>query len=208
MANHSPEQGTTEAGLQLEKLRLEVEALRHEHAWDRRLGRWLPLISTLVPVVALVLTVQQFTAQQRDATEARRRQTDADSVASERAFMEPVLTRMMDTYFEASGAAATVASARDAATRQRAVDAFWRLYQGPLVMLESPEVTRRMVAFGDCLKRGAACADTLPRLSRALASSLQQDLFSSWRLRPAEYAQRSIDYARLQDSTAAAAASR
>ena len=192
----------SEESLRLEKLRLEVNELRRSHTWNRRLGQWLPILSSLVPIAALLFTVQQFTAQQRDATEQRRRQTAADSVASERAFMQPVVARQMDTYFEASAAAATIATARDAAQRQRAVDAFWRLYYGPMVMLESDEVTRRMVAFGGCLRRGAGCADSLPDRSLELASSLQADLFSSWRLSPAAYARRSIDYARRRDSLA------
>ena len=206
MTTPPPPAHDAEQSLQLEKLRLEVEELRRTHAWNRRLGQWLPILSSLVPIAALLFTVQQFTAQQRDATEARRRQTDADSVASERTFMQPVVARQMDTYFEASAAAATIATARDAAQRQRAVDAFWRLYYGPMVMLESDEVTRRMVAFGGCLRRGAGCADSLPDRSLELASSLPADIFSSWRLGPAAYARRSIDYARRRDSIAGAGA--
>ena len=191
-----------EQSLRLQKLQLEVEELRRAHAWNRRLGQWLPLLSSLVPIAALLFTVQQFAAKQDEATEARRRETAADSVASERAFMQPVVARQMDTYVEASAAAATIATTRDAPQRQRAVDAFWRLYYGPMVMLESDEVGRRMIVFGQCLRRGAACADSLPDRSLELASSLQADLFSSWRLGPAAYARRSIDYARRRDSLA------
>jgi hypothetical protein len=193
MANDPAEPAVVEQGLKLEKLRLEVDELRRVHRWNRRLGQWLPLFSALIPVLALLFTVQQFTTQQR-------RQIVADSVSSARTFMEPVLERTMDVYFEASAAAATIASTEDAARRQQAIDAFWRLYHGPMVMLESPEVSGRMIAFGDCLRQGATCADSLGDRSHELASSLQRDLFSSWRLSPAAYAQRSIDYARRRDS--------
>lgn len=185
----------TELQLRLEKLRLEIQEMKRSQAWNRRLGQLLPVISSLLPVMALLFAVQQFNQQQKMATAALNRQTDADSLAMERAFMQPVLERQMDTYFEASAAAATYGSTDNPEEKRKARDAFWRLYWGPLVMLESPEVSQAMKHFGACLNGFELCSPKeLQDRSLVLSSSLQSDLFGSWKLSPMAYAERSIKY--------------
>jgi hypothetical protein len=126
-------------------------------------------------------------------------QTRANQTASERAFMQPVLGRQMNLYFETSEAAATLASSQDPEERAKARDSFLRLYYGPLVMLESPDVSLAMKNFRACLEAPRDCPPgRLEGLSLALASSLQSDFFASWKLSPEEYAKRSINYAEIR----------
>lgn len=185
-----------ELELRIEKLRGEVEDLKHSSAWNRRIGQWMPLVGALLPALALLFAIRQFTAEQTASRQQIARTAVADSIANERLFMRSVLDQQLATYFEAAGAAATLASASNAADRQKAADTFWKLYWGPLVMLESPEVSGRMKAIGHCLESTPRCSDAVLRdSSLALASALQHDYFDGWRLSPATYAKRSIDYA-------------
>ena len=147
-----------------------------------------------------MIAVQQFTREQAAGREQLIRQAATDSIARERAFMQPVLERQMNTYFEASAAVATLATARSATERDKATDNFWKLFWGPLVMLESPDVSLAMKGIAECLDGGASKCDVDERKNRSLilASALQTDFFSSWKLSPEQYAQRSINYARLR----------
>ena len=200
MSEMSREPEAVELELRIEKLRCEIEELKHSHAWNRRIGQWLPFISTLLPALALVIAVHQFTQEQAAGRQQLIRQAATDSIARERAFMQPVLERQMSTYFEASAAAATLATARSASERDKAIDTFWKLFWGPLVMLESPEVSGAMKGIAECLDGGVSTCDAKERKNRSLvlASALQTDFFSSWKLSPEQYAQRSINYARLR----------
>jgi hypothetical protein len=142
--------------------------------------------------MALLFAVQQFVQQQKASEKA-------NTAASERAFMQPILNRQMNTYFDASAAAATLASSDDPKERAQAAEMFWKLYYGPLVMLESPEVSGAMKDFGQCVKSQGSCTpERMANLSLALASTLESDLFASWKLSPKEYAERSFNYAELR----------
>lgn len=188
----------SELELRLEKMRLEITELKRRQAWDRRVGRLLPIISALVPVLALVFAVQQFANQQNLTRDAMKRQAESERIAAERAFMQPVLSRQMNIYFEASAAAAKIASTQDSADKKKAQETFWELYWGPLVMLESQPVSGAMKSFGACLAESPRCQE-LKQRALALSSTLQSDLFESWKLSPDAYAQRSINYAAVRD---------
>jgi hypothetical protein len=198
MADQPASAESLEAQLRLEKLRLEIATIKESQAWNQRAGRLLPVLSTLVPVLALLFTVQQFRIQQRHTARAIERQAQSDERTSQRGFMQPVLTRQMDIYLSASSAVATLASSSDPVDLAKARNEFWRLYWGPLVMLESPQVSGAMKAVGACLRQPDCSQPRLQDLSLALSSSLQADYFSAWSLTPQEYAARSIDYAALQ----------
>jgi hypothetical protein len=186
-----------ELELKIEKLQCEIDQMKRGREEKNRLKQWLPVITGLVPALALLFAVTQFTAAQVAARKQLVRNAVADSIASERMFMRPVLDRQLSTYGEASSAAATLASSTAPAERAKAIDTFWKLYWGPLVMMESPEVSGAMKAIGECLARAAACPeDDMKSRSLALASALQTDYFSSWKLSPDRYAQRSINYAK------------
>lgn len=188
-----------ELNLKIEKLRLEIAELSHAHSWNRRGARLLPFLTALVSMLALVFAVQQFVAQQKTMSAAQERQAQADQFASERAFMQPVLARQMNLYFETSSTVAVLASTKNPKEKARALDDFARLYLGPLVLIESPEVSSQMKKVRACLERGNACApQTLQGLSLELSSSLQADFFSGWKLSPKDYADRSINYAALR----------
>jgi hypothetical protein len=120
-------------------------------------------------------------------------------VASERLFMRSILDQQLDTYMEATNVAATLSSTTDDAERRKAIDAFWKLYWGPMVMFESQAVTDRMMAIGHCLDHPSVCSDSA-RHSRslALASALKNEYLEVSSLSTADYAKRGHNYTTLQ----------
>jgi hypothetical protein len=115
---------STELALKIEKLRLEISELKQSQVWNHRGIRFTPLITAFVAVLAFLFTVQQFVTQQKEATLALERQTLSAKMNSERAFMQPVLQRQMNLYFEASSVAATIASTQDKEDKAKALDSF------------------------------------------------------------------------------------
>jgi len=67
----------------------------------------------------------------------------------------------------ASEAAATIATTTDTAERRKAEARFWvLLYQGPMVMVETTDVSGAMKAFGRCLDGTEKCSGGEVRVGR------------------------------------------
>jgi hypothetical protein len=193
-----------EARLKVEKLRLEITALKRDGAWTRGWGRALLVIASLLPAAALVFAVIQFNEQSKLSRQALLDQAVITSATNERTFMNSVLGRQLDLYLQASSAVSTLSSSTDRKAIGNARDNFQQLYWGPLVMFESPEVSLAMKKVRACLVRGNGCSTAeLHNLSLELSSSLEKDYFDGWRLSPADYAKRSIDYVAERTKSAA-----
>ena len=61
---------------------------------------------------------------------------------------EPFLTRQLELCFEASDAGATLATETDPVLWEKARKSFWRLYWGPLSVVEDSAVEGAMVKLG------------------------------------------------------------
>jgi len=83
------------------------------------------------------------------------------------------LQTQLTLYLQAASAAATIARSTDDAEKKKAMNDFWRLYQGPLIIVESKEVSDAMVKFGSCLDAIESCSQT-EISQRALASRMQE----------------------------------
>jgi hypothetical protein len=198
-ANHS------RSDAELQKLRLEVQKLTFDVANAARssrfelLLRFLPTATVLVAVLGFAFTVWQYGVEQRNTREANERQALKDS--SERAaqakretevarreFMKPLLEKQQDLYFEAATVAAVIASTNDVAERRKAEARFWVLFWGPLVMVESQDVSGAMKALGRCLNGEEKCnAELLKNRSLALASTLETSMLKTWNAKPEEF---------------------
>src|SRR5687767_8028872 len=129
--------------LELEKLKLEIAKLKADITKGGRsqildsLVRLTPLISVLIAVFGVTLSIYQYNAEQGKNRIAREEQSKKEASAAQREFMKPLLERQQQLYFEASSAAATIASSSNPDERRKAEDAFWKLYWGPLIFVES-----------------------------------------------------------------------
>lgn len=189
------------AAAQLEKLELENERLRFELAKMKKgpgpssLIPYLPLITVLVTIVGFGFGIYQYRAQQQANREAQADRSRKDTEAAQREFMKPLLQNQLSLYLQASTAAATISRSTDPTERKKAMNDFWRLYEGPLILVESKEVSGAMVAFGNCLDATEICdAGEMSKRSHALASRLQESLLKSWNTNPENFATDKFSY--------------
>jgi hypothetical protein len=206
MANKEAEPQLERQGLETDKLRLEVAALKRQSAQGRSVSSYVPLISVLVTVAGFGFGIYQYRAQQiqnresqerlaRQENEARERQADRDRENAQREFMKPLLDKQLSLYFEASATAAMIVKTTDEAERKKAINNFWRLYYGPLVMVENTSVSGSMKSFGSCLDGTDQCNENdLRDRALALATSLQRALLNSWNLKPGDYTKDKFQY--------------
>jgi hypothetical protein len=203
--NNDPQDAPLETA-QLEKLRLENEKLKLElEALKKGQGLrliipYIPLITVLVTLAGFGFGIYQYRAQQRanrDAQaeqsrkdrEAREIQSKKETEAAQREFMKPLLQNQLSIYLQASAAAATISRSTDLVERKKAINDFWRLYEGPLIMVESKEVSSAMVAFGNCLDKTESCDEAeISDRSHALASRMQESILKSWNTNPENFA--------------------
>lgn len=107
-------------------------------------------------------------------TRSRENQTYALQVATAQLeAQKPFSAKLVDLCSEASTAAATLATTDDAKKQREAADNFWRLWDGPLAIVEGQSVASAMIDFGNCLK--AKCGN-LPALSIELSHSCRQEI--------------------------------
>ncbi|MCM3869332.1 MAG: hypothetical protein ND895_01375 [Pyrinomonadaceae bacterium] len=206
------EQNALLVSARLEKLRLENEKLRLELDGLQRGGGlsslipYLPLITVVVTIAGFAFGVYQYRAQQkanRNAQleqstrdrEEREIQSRKDTETTQREFMKPLLQNQLAIYLQASAAAATISRSNDPVEKKKAINDFWRLYEGPLIMVESKEVSDAMVRFGNCLDYAEGCDDAeISKRAHALASRMQESLLRSWNTNPENFAADKFTY--------------
>jgi hypothetical protein len=102
------------------------------------------------------------------------------TAAREMELRKPLWERQLTLGVDASTTAATIATTDDDRERKKAQDHFWQLYYGPLVIVESKEISAAMQEFGKCLRPEGNYTDeemsTMKSLSLALASAVQRSL--------------------------------
>ena len=180
--------------LENEKLRLELEALRKGQGL-RLIMPFTPLITILVAVAGFAFGIYQYRAQQQANRTAMAAQSKKDTDAAQREFMKPLLQNQLSLYLQAASAAATISSSTDPAEKKKAMNDFWRLYEGPLIMVESKEVSGAMVDLGKCLDGSESCTDAeISKRSHALASRMQESILKSWNTNPENFASDKFSY--------------
>lgn len=192
-------------GLENEKLRLELESLKQGNGLSSLIA-YLPLITVVVTIAGFGFGVYQYRAQQqanrvaqaeqsRKDREAREIQSKENLETTQREFMKPLLQNQLALYLQASSAAATISRSADPIERKKAINDFWRLYEGPLIMVETKEVSGAMVEFGNCLNATESCDEVeISRRAHALASRMQESLLRSWNTNPENFAADKFTY--------------
>lgn len=184
-------ESSVEAQLKIDKLRYEIQQLKGQLGLRGRLAMLTPLLSAGLAVLGVSVSLYQFGVQQ-DATAKKieldraQRENDAKRVR-ELELQNPFWQKRLQLYFEASEAAGVIASQASGVERTKAEAAFWRLYLGPLAVVEDDQVESAMVQLGHCLDKSEVCDQaTLSRRSLALAHSCRQSIGDTWRLGLAE----------------------
>jgi hypothetical protein len=183
----STPQSHSETELKLEKLRWEIQQLKAQAGIAARIAAFTPLLSALLAVAGVWIGLYQFQVQQaatarKIASDRAREESDAKRLR-ELELQNPFWQKRLQLYFEAAEAAGTIASQPSGAERAKAEAAFWRLYLGPLAIVEDDQVEAAMVRLGNCLDGSEACDQvSLSRRALALAHSCRQSVGDTWRL--------------------------
>ncbi len=93
---------------------------------------------------------------------------------------KPFWERQLALYVEATSAAATLASSSDIEMKSAAEATFWRLYFGPLAIVEDEGVEAAMVKLGRCLQLQDYDKGELEKLSLALAHACRDSIGNTW----------------------------
>ena len=184
---------------QLKKMELEIDELQRKKTWQYKLTQFIPLITALVAVGGLLLNTQQFLAVQeaqlqkeKDAKVQEEKQqkdiAEREAAAKEREFRKPFWDKQINTYFEASNVAATIATLPATnIERRKAEERFKQLYFGSLVLVEDEDVMKAKVAFRNCLEElDEECTSEpsktfrLQTLSLGLANKCRASIGTSW----------------------------
>jgi len=98
---------------------------------------------------------------------------------------KPFLERQLVYYLDASSQAAILATSSDAKEINSAAAAFWRLYWGPLLVVEDKAVADAMVQLGRCLQerdidKTRCDQNSLKQRALALARACRSSIETSW----------------------------
>ncbi len=136
---------------------------------EKRSKTWAAVVPWVLTIVTLSIGAWQFSAQQQQANRA------------------PFLKEQLRVSFSAVEAVATLASETDPIAWEQARKTFWRLYWGPLSVVEDRDVEAEMVKLGKIVpppQQAITAADlpmdTLRIPSLKLAQSVRALLLKSW----------------------------
>ncbi len=189
--------------LELEKLALENRKLKLQ--LDKELdgdfwswvGRMSPLLATLLAVAGFLFGVKQYVDQQQASRNAALLQERRELEARDRDFMKPLWEKELQLYLRASEIVATIATTKDPQKRRAEEAEFWKLYQGPLIVVEDKRLSGAMVRFGKCLNGEEECREEeLKNRSRSLASTIQETIEEAARVRLSEFSKDKFQYHR------------
>ena len=172
------------AKLELEKLEEDLRRLKVGRPWYEILSQYSGWVAAMVAALGFAFAIVQYASQQRQNRET-----------AERELMKPWLENQRTIYMRALSAATTIANTDDSAKRKTAVEEFWGLYQGAMILVETKSVSGGMVRFGHCLSGADACdGEELNARCRALASAMAESMGATARMTFAEFAKNQFRY--------------
>jgi hypothetical protein len=135
-------------------------------------------------VAAGVYTLFQYIDSKEKDRESRDKDRTAlqlqiatTSFAAKQAFN----SKHLELCAQATGDAGTIGTSKDKGQLRLARDDFWRLYWGPLGIVEESQVARAMVDFGACLD-GKRCDGQLTSLALNLAHACRAEVSNDFQL--------------------------
>jgi hypothetical protein len=165
------------AELENQKLTLELARLGTPTPWTQKLFQFVPMVTAIVSVAGFLWGVKLYVDTQAKEARNRSAQAEHENTNAEREFMKPWLESQRQIYGEALDAATTALLAADPKDRAKAVDGFWKLYHGRMVLVETHSVSGVMKQIKACLENQAACQAEYARARLlALGSAMAQSM--------------------------------
>lgn len=160
--------------VELEKLRIEIAGLQNSQKWDRRVGRFIPMATTIIALAGFWFGIFQFTKNDQ-------RQQDLREKEFRRAFWE----RQLSVYTETVNLAAELANRQDAKSAEALNQRFTDLYHGQMVLFEDPEVLKAMKGFVQVYieyQHDPGLQNDAKEAARALAHACRKALAGTWNI--------------------------
>ena len=148
---------------------------------DEAASRFWSAIFAAATTIALIGGGIYSLVEYFDSRQKERRTYEFQVKVAEFEARKPFYSKQLDLCLEAAGAAATIAVTKDPKKKQEALENFWRLYWGPLGMVENQGVATAMVSYGQCLN-GSCDGKRLEFLSLDIAHSCRNAISSTWEL--------------------------
>ena len=159
------------------------------HSMDEATGRFWTTVFGGITALGLLAgglyTVVEYLnakqAEQRNA-EAANRNFALQLKLAELEAKKPFFSKLLELCSDATAAAAILANSKDPAEKKRAAQTFWKLYWGPLGIVEKQKVDEAMYKFGRCLN--SLCdGEPIENLSLKLAHACRDEISESWDLK-------------------------
>jgi len=93
----------------------------------------------------------------------------------------PFASKRLDLCLQVTTDAANIVTTSDPKTKQQAVEDFWRLYWGPLGIVEDKDIAPALTQFGNCLKEPCK-GQPLTTLAYAIAQKCRTAVSNSFSL--------------------------
>src|SRR6185369_10509268 len=147
------------------------------------IGTAVILVGIAVPFYQYTRTLEKDRQDRVDKKAAEEAQQAKQADAALREAQKPFLQRQTELYFEATGAAAKLATLEKGPERDNARKRFYELYWGDLSVVEDEIVETAMVRFHDKLddfEKGKAEKFDLQEMSLELAHACRNSMARGW----------------------------
>jgi hypothetical protein len=133
--------------------------------WDQFIGRYIPVITTLVAVFGVLIGVHQF------------------NVTREKEFKKYFWEQQLNFYVQASRDAAQLATMKAGGDRDKVLEDFNGLYHGQMVIFEDESVMKAMKHFAEIYidyQANPGIQTDVQRAARDLARSCRESSAETW----------------------------
>ncbi len=98
---------------------------------------------------------------------------------AQKSYRQPLWDRQITVYFEAANTVGLMAATDEPAIREKAEKDFWRLFYGPMALIQDHEVELAMIDVAKCIKADCDQGMLRPK-SLHLAHTCRRSLGESW----------------------------
>jgi hypothetical protein len=90
------------------------------------------------------------------------------------------LEKRLELYAETTSAASTIVTSKNRIGAIKAKEQFWKLSEGPMLLVSDAKVEQSMLEFGRCLRDKTKCIPDIEELAHKLAFECNHSFRSYW----------------------------
>jgi hypothetical protein len=137
--------------------------------WARTIDCIAKLIAAIAIVCGGLWAVYQY-------FDGRAYQLVTARIEAEKIFLE----KRLELYAETTSAASTIVTSKNESEVTKAKEQFWKLSEGPMLLVSDAKVEQSMLEFGHCLKDKTKCVLDIEELAHRLALDCSHSFRAYW----------------------------